>query len=168
MFEKGEFVYHESGGICQVTDVLKAPLSGMPADRLYYVLNPIHDRSSTIYLPVDCDSIFVRRLLGAEEAKQLIDEIPDIPKIGETNSKLLRAAYLDAMRSHAPKNWVRVIKTVYQRSVQNTRPSQRLSETERSFSENAKRNLYAELALALGMQETDVETYLIDHLEKRA
>ena len=98
----------------------------------------------------------------------MIDEIPDIPKIGETNSKLLRAAYLDAMRSHAPKNWVRVIKTVYQRSVQNARPSQRLSETERSFSENAKRNLYAELALALGMQETDVETYLIDHLEKRA
>ena len=168
MFERDEYVFHESGGICRIADIQVSPLQGMPLDREYYVIKPLHDSNSVIYMPVDSDQIFLRRLLNRAEAEELLDRIPFVRTIDEPNVKLLRAKYTESMRTHDPLEWVRVIKTVYQRMTSPTSRTQRISETERSFSDNAKRYLHAELALALGLHEQDMETYIADHIQKMA
>ena len=168
MFERNEYVFHESGGICRIIDIQTAPLEGMPADRLYYIMKPIHDANSVIYLPVDCDSIFVRRLLCRAEAEELFDRIPFVLAIEENNAKLLRAKYTEAMNTHDPLDWIRVIKTAYLRAEAQNFRTQRLSETERSFAEHAKRNLHSELAIALGLEERDMEEYIINHVKNMA
>lgn len=168
MFERDEYVFHESGGICRIADIQVAPLDNMPADRMYYVMRPIHDPNSVIYIPVDSDRIFLRRLLNRAEAEELLGRIPFVRTIEESNAKLLRAKYVELMRTHDPLEWVRVIKTVYARANTPTSRTQRISETERSFSDNAKRNLHAELALALGLPERDMESYIAEHIQKMA
>ncbi|MBQ7346784.1 MAG: CarD family transcriptional regulator [Clostridia bacterium] len=169
MFERDEYVFHESGGICKIADIQTAPLDNMPADRRYYVMHPLHDQNSVIYIPVDSDCIFLRRLLSRAEAEELLDRIPFVRTIEESNAKLLRAKYQEAMRTHDPVEWVRVIKTVYLRTTAQPPRSGRISETERSFAENAKRNLHAELALALGLSaDADMEQYITDHIQKMA
>ena len=110
----------------------------------------------------------MRRLLNRAEAEELLDRIPFVRTIDEPNAKLLRAKYTESMRTHDPLEWVRVIKTVYLRMTSPTSRTQRISETERSFSDNAKRYLHAELALALGLHEQDMETYIADHIQKMA
>ena len=160
MFQKNEYVFYESGGICQISDIQKAPLDNMPSDRLYYVMQSLHDHSSVMYIPVDSDRIFLRKLLNREEATSLVEQIRRVEVIEESNGKLLRAKYIEAMRTHDPVEWVRVIKTVYKRMQNCTSRTQRLSETERSFAETAKRYLYTELALALNMKEHEMEGYL--------
>ena len=168
MFTKGEYVFHETGGICCVEDVQLAPLEHMPADRQYYVIKPMHDPNSVIYIPVDSDRIFLRRLLDREAAEELLDRIPFIRAIEEANSKLLRAKYIELMHTYDPVDWVRVIKTVYLRSQPQLGRASRLSDTERMFSEKAKHNLHAELALALGLREQDMETYIAEHIQRMA
>ncbi|MBQ9774149.1 MAG: CarD family transcriptional regulator [Clostridia bacterium] len=168
MFQKDEYVFYESGGICRISDIQVAPLEGMPADREYYVMQSVHDRNGVMYIPVDNDKVFMRRLLRREEAEGLIERIPSVEVIDEPNSKLLRTKYLEAMHTHSPEEWVRVIKTVYARTTRTTNRIQRLSETERSLSESAKRYLYTELALALGMQEKEMEGYITSRIEKMA
>ena len=32
MFQKDEFVFYGSGGVCQISDIQVSPLDGMPAD----------------------------------------------------------------------------------------------------------------------------------------
>ena len=81
MFEKHEYVFHESGGICQVSDIQKAPLDNMPADREYYILQPLLDPNSMIYVPVDSDRIFVRRLLDRTEAETLLSKMASVEVI---------------------------------------------------------------------------------------
>lgn len=168
MFHRDEYVFHESGGICKIADIQISPIDGMPSDRLYYVLKPIQEPNSVIYIPVDSDRIFLRRLLSQEEAKSLLDHIPSVEAIEETNSKFLRAKYNEAMKTHDPLEWVRVIKTVYQRSMATGSRGSRLSESERGFSELAKRYLHTELALALDLQPQDMEAYITAHVEKMA
>lgn len=168
MFERGEYVFHESGGVCRIEDIRVAPLDGMPADRTYYVMRPIHDPNSVIYIPVDSDRIFLRRLLNREEAVELLDLIPFIRTIEVDNAKQLRAKYVELMRLHEPLEWVRVIKTVYARTDMSASRTSRVSDTERSFSDNAKRNLHAELSLALGVPEGDMEQYITEHIQKMA
>ena len=165
MFERGEYVFHESGGVCLVEDICVAPLEGMPLDREYYVMKPIHDPTSTIYVPTDSDRIFLRRLLSCEEARGFLDRIPQVEAIDEPNAKLLRVKYVEAMERHTPEDWVRVIKTVYRRSEPQGSKCRKLSETERAFGENAKRNLHTELSIALDLAPADVEGYIREWVE---
>ncbi len=167
MFQINDYVFYESGGICKIADIQYAPLEGMPSDRRYYVMQSLHDANGMIYIPVDSDCIFIRRLLDRKGAEELLATITSIGVIEETNAKLLRAKYIEAMKTHDPHEWVRVIKTVYARAaaLSNSRTA-RLSETERSFSENAKRYLYTELALALGKEAREMESYITSYIEQ--
>lgn len=167
MYQINDYVFYESGGICKVADIRYAPLESMPSDRRYYILQSTHDSNGVMYVPVDNDCIFMRRLFNRREAEDFLPTIPSIPVIEESNAKLLRNKYTEAMRTHAPKEWVRVIKTVYTRAMAlSATRSARLSETERSFSETAKRYLYTELALALEKDPHDMENYLVTYFEK--
>ena len=164
MFEKHEYVFHESGGICQVADICMSPLENMPADREYYVLQPLHDPNSMIYAPVDSDFIFIRRLMNREEAFALLQQMSQVEPIGEKNPKLLRTRYIEALKTHEPIEWVRVIKTANVRNEALAIRSQRMSETERSFFERAKKHLFGELSLALSIQEREVEQFISGYI----
>ena len=168
MFQINDYVFYGSGGICRIRDIQMAPLENMPADRQYYVMQSIHDHNGMIYVPVDSDQVFLRRLLNRAEAEELIGQIPSIDAIEESNAKQLRARYADAMHTHQPVEWVRVIKTVYLRTAARTARNQRISETERTLTDTAKRYLHAELALALEIPEAEMEAYLSARLEKMA
>ena len=166
MFAKDEYVFHESGGVCRIADIQVAPLDNMPADRSYYIVQPLHDPNSVIYVPVDSDRIFLRRLLTKAEAQELLSQIPQIAVIEAENAKALRGKYIDAMHTHSPIEWVRVIKTIYQRA--QAARAQRLSETERSFSESAKRHLHTELSLALELPLQEIEQYITTYVQQLA
>ena len=155
-FQKDDYVFYESGGICQVLDVQKAPLEGMPADREYYIMRSIHDKSGMIYVPKDNENIFIRPLLDEECAESLFGEVLQILPIVEENGKLLRAKYLEAMQKHEPLEWVRIIKTAYHRKNEFPDRVQRLSEGERDLVARAKNFLYTELSLALEVSEREI------------
>lgn len=163
MFEKNEYVYHETGGVCVVSDICCAPLAGMPADRLYYVLSPLRDPNSTICIPVDASGVFVRTLMDRAEAEALIGQVSEIEPIDETNAKLLRLKYVEAMRTHQPVEWVRVIKTVQGRAIAKSGRA-KLSESERGFAENATRNLSMELGMALGIDARAAECAVLEQI----
>ena len=167
MFQKDDYVFYESGGICKIVDVQVSPLDSMPQGQSYYVLQSVYENNGIMYIPVNSDRIFLRRILSRREADLLLDEIEQIEEIDESNAKLLRNKYIEAMHTHLPKEWVRIIKTVYKRTNSNALHPVRISDTERSFDENAKRYLYAELALAYGIETVDVEAFITNRIEQK-
>ena len=168
MFQIGDYVYYASGGVCRVSDVCCAPLSGMPRDRQYYVLHPIHVAGDVMYVPVNSEAVFLRGLLSRDAAEELMRQIPSIRGFEAPNAKALREKYLEAMRQHDPVEWVRVIKTVYGRVRRLAAQSrtQRISDTERSFAEDAKRYLYAELAITLNVSLEEMKASLQVQIEQ--
>ena len=160
MFCKNDYVFYESDGICCVTDILRSPLDGMPKDQDYYLLRPIHRKNAILYVPVESDKIYMRPILDRKGAEDLINEIPKLEEICEEDSKKLRATYTELFQSHLPENWVRIIKTVRSRFCVALAKGQKISDTERNVAENAKRFLHSELALALELDEAEVEDYI--------
>ncbi len=169
LFVIDEYVYYASEGVCRVADICLSPLKGMPADRLYYVLHPMRNNGGVLYVPTDSETVFLRRLLTSDEAEQLLNEIPGVAAFEEPNAKALRLRYTEAMHTHAPTEWVKVIKTVRRRTelLAGASRTQRISETERSFAEDAKRFLYAELSLALNVPLGEMEQYITRHIERQ-
>ena len=168
MFGKGDYVFYASGGICRVEDVQQAPLAGMPAERMYYVLRSLHDANGISYLPTDCTAVFLRPILTAGEAEQLLQSVRHMDLITAPDTKSLRANYQEAMRKNQPNEWLRVLKTIRNRAacLAGTSRMQRLSETERSFEEEARKYLYTELSLALDIPTTQIEQCLFEYEDK--
>ena len=155
-FQKDEYVFYESGGICKILDIQLAPLEGMPADREYYIMRSLHDKSGLLYVPKDNPNIFIRPLLNEQNAEVLLSTLSQILPITEQNGKLLRTKYLEAMQLHQPCEWVRIIKTAYNRKKEFPDRVQRLSEGERNLVARAKCFLYTELSLALDIPEKEM------------
>ena len=73
MFQKKEYIFSESLGVCRVDDIAKLS-SKSEEQRLYYVLKPEFDRSKTSYIPVEGHKVLLRELISKERAAELFEQ----------------------------------------------------------------------------------------------
>ena len=165
MFATDDYVFYESGGICKIEAILTSPLEGMPAEKLYYVVRSVHDSNGVMYVPVDNENIYLRPLLNRQGAELIMSQIPKAIPFEEPNAKQLRNRFVEAMHTHEPMEWVRVIMTVRRRMGEKGKGVRRISETERSFYDSAKQFLFTELSLALGVSGKEIEETVLSHLD---
>ena len=67
MFGKGELIMCGGHGVCRVIDITGNPIERSDRNKKYYVLEPVFEKASTIYTPVDNDKIVMRRIMNREE-----------------------------------------------------------------------------------------------------
>lgn len=164
MFQINDTIFYPSGGICVIDDIRVVPFDGLP-ERNYYIVHPVDHPQETFFIPVDNDTIRLRHLISREEALDLMTRVNEIEPIEEPNLKLLKTRIAEALAQHECREWFRVIRTVHHHREALAGRSKRISDTERTYSDTAKRHLYAELSAVLGIPVTEVEAYIIRHIE---
>ncbi len=95
MFQKKEYIYSESLGVCRVEDITR--LSSKSEEQLlYYVLRAEFDKSKTSYIPVEGHKVVLRALISKEQAMdrfehelQDIDHEPELEEIAYVLGKSL-------------------------------------------------------------------------------
>ena len=165
MFQKEEYVLHGLDGVCRVSDICPSPMGG---EGEFYLLEPVEGAShSKIYTPVEGGRIKMRRIMTEAEAAALIDRIPSIPTLTVENEKKRKETYRAAMQTCDPVEYVRLIKTVYQRRAELTEKKKKLPESDADTDRFARACLYRELSLALGLDYDRMEEYLVTTLTPR-
>jgi CarD family transcriptional regulator len=124
--------------------------------------------SSTVYIPVDTAQDSLRDVLSKVEAQELIQEIPNIPLITITNDKQLEQEYRLCMKANKCAEWVKVIKTIFQRKQRRLQAGRKVTAVDAKYFKLAEDNLYGELAVALGMPKESVEAYIASEIDKKA
>lgn len=165
MFGIGEFVVCGSKGVCVVEDVATLDIYGVDKERKYYILKPKYQSGSTVYVPVDSTKESMRRVLSREEAKKLIDKIPKLPLINIANDKLSEQTYKECMRTNRCEEWVRLIKTIYQRKQKRIQAGRKITAVDAKYFHLAEESLYGELAVALDMEREEVEAYIAGEID---
>ncbi|MBD5465586.1 MAG: CarD family transcriptional regulator [Lachnospiraceae bacterium] len=166
MFEKGEYVVYGSKGVCEVVDVTTMDLEGVPKDRLYYVLHPYDQKEGRIFTPVDNEKTVIRRIISKKEADTLIDEIPNIDELWISNDKLRELKYKECIRSCECREWIRIMKTLYQRGQERLASGKKITATDSRYLKQAEENLYSELSISLNIPREQMEQYIADKIEK--
>lgn len=73
MFQKKDYIYSETMGVCRVEDVTNlSPRKGNAVS--YYVLRSVYQKDKVAYIPVENHSVTLRQLISPEEAKTIWDE----------------------------------------------------------------------------------------------
>lgn len=168
MFEIGEYVVCGNKGVCVVEEITTLNISGVDKERAYYILKPKYLSGSTVYVPVDSSKESIRKVLAPEEARKLIDAIPDISLLTIANEKLSEQTYRDSMKTNQCVEWVRIIKTIHLRKQKRLQAGRKVTAVDAKYSRLAEENLYGELAVSLGIDRDKVETYITEEIRGKA
>lgn len=83
MFEKKQYIYSETMGVCKVADIVKLSVKKEASEGVYYYhLKSISGKAQDAYIPVEHHEVLLRELISVEEAEAYTkEEIEKMPKL---------------------------------------------------------------------------------------
>lgn len=166
MFEKGDYVICGNNGICSVQDITTLNISGVDKTRKYYLLKPVYQSGSTVYIPLDTAEQSLRKALTKTEADALIDSIPDIPLIPLADEKTLERTYKEYMHDGSCEALVKLIKTIYLRKEKRILKGAKITAVDSRYFKLAEDFLYSELSVSLGLSRDEVKDHIAASIDK--
>ena len=159
MFAVGEKIIYGENGVCTVEKIAPLAMSSSD-DKLYYYLSPLIG-SGTYFAPVGSGA-FMRAVMSREEAEALIDSIPGIePAICNDNRfNHVDAFYRELFKKHSCEALVSIVKGLRLRMAERKTKSTRAETTMK----RAKDILHGELSVALEMELSEVEGYILSRI----
>ena len=167
MFERGELIMCGGHGVCRVIDITDNPIDRMDKEKKYYVLEPVFEKASTIYTPVNNDKIVMRRIMNKDEAEKLIEHITEIDTVWIQEEKRREQTYKDAIRTYDSKSLVQIIKTLYQRKKSRINEGKKVLSSDELYLHKAEELLYSEMSLALAIPKEKVEEYIAEAVDRQ-
>lgn len=154
MYNKGEFVVKATNGICEIVDITTMNLSG--ENKAYYVLVPIEEKGAKVFVPVDTAENKMRPVMKKEEAWKLIKELNSVEEALIENEKDREKFYKEAISSCDPTCLVSILKELYFRRKKRLEDGKKTTIVDERYFKLAEKQLYSELAFALGVQKSDI------------
>ena len=165
MFEKGELIMCGGHGVCRVIDITGNPIDRFDQEKKYYVLEPVFEKASTIYTPVNNDKIVMRRIMNKEEAEKLIAHIEEIETVWIQEEKRREQTYKEAI--YDSRSLVQIIKTLYQRKRSRINEGKKVFSSDEQYLHKAEELLYSEMSIALSIPKDKVEAYIAEAVDKQ-
>lgn len=167
MFAVGDYVVHGNSGVCRVEAIQKMDVSGAGQERNYYVLVPMYMTGSRLFVPTDSKKVVVRSVMTKNEAEKLMEEWDEIETLWVDNDKKREEIYKEALRSCDSRQWVKLIKTSYQRNQARMKRGKKATTSDERYLHLAEDNLFGELAIPFGMTKGEAEDYFIEQIKSR-
>ena len=163
MFSINDTILYGSHGICRITDITKEPFDGSKGD--YYILNPIQNPTSTIYVPVGNEKLTskMRSILSEEDILNILKNMPDAETWIENKND--RAAHFRSILNSGNRSDIlSLIKTLYNHREELKVVGKKLHAADEAAFREAEKVIYDEFALVLGIKREQVIPFIIEHM----
>lgn len=161
-FRKTEHVVYASNGICLIEDIKKMSFVRGEPEKLYYILRPLNDKNSTIYIPQDNEILLgkIRNIVTKGEIETIITDVKknDIEWIEDR--KLRSASYRELLANPHPAVLLPLIKGISKKNLELSEIGKKLASTDRDAFENSLRYVKDEFAFALGIESAGINDYI--------
>lgn len=167
-YHLNESVMYGAAGVCRITEISEQRFGGSRAN--YYVLKPVYNTTSTIYIPVENQSLTakMRRVLSAEEIYELIEAMPNEQPIWIDQDTLRREAYLEILKSGDREKLVRLIKTLHLRQQTQAEKGRKLHAADDRILKDAEKILHEEFAHVLHIKREEVLPLILRQIQVEA
>lgn len=167
MFAVGDYVINANNGICKIEDKVQLNLPMGEKNKLYYLIVPVGEKGTKIYIPVDSDKQRIRKVMNEDEALRIIDEIPGIDATWISNDKQREQTYKEAIFSCEPKRLVGILKCMYLRNRQRNAEGKKNTTIDDRYFRLAENSLYSELAFAMQKDKDEMRQLIADRMENK-
>lgn len=168
MFEIGELIIYGGNGVCRVEKIGPIDTGMGTKGRMYYTLNPLKNKDSRIFTPVDNEKVIMRPTMTKEDALALIDQIQNVETLWIGDERRRETEYKEAVRKCDCREYVKIIKTIYLRKEARLADGKKVTAVDERYYAIAEENLYGELAVALGMDRDQTKIFVEQRVKELA
>ena len=166
-FEINEAIIHIPEGVCKVTDLIERNISGI-GTRRYYVLTPVYDPGTRIYVPVDLDSPKVLPVAGESEVFELIDSLPSAESVWLDNDKKRQECFAKILSRFDRREMIRLLSTLWRKAIEKKKLGKKFHSSDERVLREAQRILFGEFGFILGISPKEVPDFIENRLKKEA
>ena len=166
MFNIGDTVIYATQGICKIEEKIQKELKGKMTE--YFVLRPIYEKSSTIFLPLENATLMsrLRSILSKDEIINIIKTIPSKETIWIENENLRKTKYGEIIVRGEPTELIQLIKTLFLHEKKQKERGRKFHLTDEAFLKDAEKILYDEFAYVLNIKKDEVVPFISEQLKK--
>ena len=160
MLAVGQTVVYGTQGVCTVREISMLKLGKTKGE--YYVLSPVDDPGSTVYVPTANEKLMgkLRPVLTEKEADALIDEAVREPLEWIVSDAERKSTCDDIVKSGDRKQLMQLVGMLYRRREALKDQKKHFHNIDAQYLKTAERMLHGELAYALGIAADDVADYI--------
>ena len=160
MLAVGQTVVYGTQGVCTVKEISMLKLGKTKGE--YYVLSPIDDPGSTVYVPTASEKLAnkLRPVLTGNEANALIDEVANEPLEWIASDNERKSVCDDIVKNGSRKQLMQLVGMLYRRREALKDQKKHFHNVDAQYLKTAERMLHGELAYALGIAAADVAEYI--------
>ncbi len=165
MYKIGDAVLYGTQGVCKIEEVTEMDFSGKPMK--YFVLNPIFQKGSKIFVPVDNEKLVgkMKRALTKSEIMKIITSLPQEDEFWIQNENERKSEYQKAISTGDRKSIIGIIKALHSAQKRQEEKGKKLHMSDDKMLKDAERIIYDEFALGLDIKPDEVLPFITKTVE---
>lgn len=166
MLEVNEYVVYGHNGVCFVEDCRIEKFGGEA--RRYYILKPVSNEDSTLYVPVDNDDLMekMKDILTKKEIMTIIHSLPEDELEWIEESKSRSSSYDDIFARGSRRELLLMIKSIYKKKKERKAEGKKLWTMDDNAMKKAEQLVYEEFATVLGIEPNQVVRFIQDEIDR--
>ena len=167
MFQINDVIVYGTQGVCKIVDTEEKTVGGKT--KSYFVLKPVRDPGSTIFVPVDNEIVLkkMHRLLTKDEIHFLIDSMRLENALWIEDENQRKEIYKNILAKGDHLELVKMIKAIYIHKTQREAEGKRLRMSDERFFKDAEQLLYNEFQYVLELKEKDdLLRYILQRVDR--
>ncbi len=159
---KGEYINYSGSGVCLISEI-GTPDFDKSSDP-YYILSPIEDKSTTIFVPISNQLLLsrMRKLLSRDEIDSLILSIKNESIEWIDDRKRRTETFGNIIKQNDPAELLKLVICIYVKKDQlaENKGNRKLSFSDLDYLERAEKLIESEFSFVLGIPSIDVAGYI--------
>ena len=162
MFKINDYVIYGSNGVCQIEEIEKMSLRNQELE--YYILSTVYNNEMIIKIPVNNKKILMRELMSKTEVMSLIEDISRNETIEIDDARKRAQEYREIIKSGNAKEIIKVINSIRLEENEKISLGKKLNKTDEDIMIIARKQLYQEIAIVLGIDIDVVGDYIRNNI----
>ena len=161
-YNKGDFVVYGTNGICKIDDIQKMTFPMETEEHTYYVLRPIGNRNSTLFVPDHREELVskMRYVLAKHEIDDILSGTGnnELEWIEDKNERANK--FRSILKDSKPDELLLTIRCLYTRKKELMEKGKKLTAADDGILTSAEKLIREEFAYTLEIPENQVAEYI--------
>ena len=160
MYKKGDTVVYASHGVCRISDIECHDFSG--ADTEYYVLRPVFDSRSTVFVPLSNEELVsrMRRVHTKDELSDKICRVDECDSIWVQSEPERKRVFGEIISRGELDALICLLHTLYAHKASAEAAGKRLHLSDSRFLADAERMLADEVSFSMEITREEALNYI--------
>lgn len=166
MFKTNDMVLYGSEGVCEIEGKTEREFKGEQVE--YYILKPIDNVNSTIFIPTQNEDLVKRmKMIMTEcEIEEMIENVSEENLKWTLHDNSRRDMFKSIIKSGDRSELLRLIRTIHMKQEELKDNGKRLHVVDLGLFKEAQKMLHDEMAYVLEIESEDVSAYISSKMKE--